>query len=98
MLTDSACVLDVIIRSSKKAKSRVTIDLPAAKQAYDNRDIDDIGRIKTTDKIADRFTKNGKNKSLQVLLDTGILHQNGSQWIVRIQKITGAALDKKIKK
>lgn len=43
MLTDFACLFNVIIWSFKTSKCRSMMDLAATRDAYDKREIDDIG-------------------------------------------------------
>lgn len=43
MLTDSACLFNVIAKSSRTTERRLMIDLASTKEAYNNMDIDDIG-------------------------------------------------------
>lgn len=58
-------------------------DLSAAKGAYNSQEWDDIGWISTTDNLADAVTKERTNKGLQEFLDTGIVMQEISQWVVK---------------
>lgn len=71
------------------------IDLTAPREAYEKRESDDIGWIKTTENIADAFTKPSPNDGLEEFLDSGILRQSVSQWVVRenlgTKGATGAA-------
>lgn len=61
------------------------IDLVAAREAYNNYDIDDIGWIRTAQNIAGAFTKHRQNNGLSNFLDTGSLQQSVWQWIIREQ-------------
>lgn len=83
ILTDFASLLNVIIRSSRTSEKRLTIDLVATKEFYDNREIDDIGWIPSSINIADAFTKMEYNKCLDELMDTGIFSQEVSQCEIR---------------
>lgn len=73
MLTDSACLFNLISRASKTSKRRLMIYLESIREAYNNKEIDGIKWILTTGNIADAFTKVSTNEGLEALLDTGIL-------------------------
>lgn len=61
MLTDSACLLSMLIRSSKTSELRFMIYLVATQQKYDNRNIDDVACFKTGENNTDAFPKLGQN-------------------------------------
>lgn len=43
MLTDSACLFNVPIRSSQTLECRLMLDLEASREGYDDGDINDVG-------------------------------------------------------
>lgn len=82
MLTDSGCLFDVIVKSSRTSEKRLTININSAKEAYDHFQIDDIGWIPGATNTADSFTKLNSKNVLEEFMDTGGIKQNILQWII----------------
>jgi hypothetical protein len=53
MLTDSAGVFDAITRHRRTTEGRLMLDIYAAREAYKNREIDNIALIRTQYNVAD---------------------------------------------
>lgn len=70
MLTDSIGLFKVINKTQQTTERRIMIDINVAKEGYENEEIDVVGWKKTTDNVADSFTKSSTNMMLEALLDT----------------------------
>jgi hypothetical protein len=57
MFTDSAGVFDAITRHRRTTEGRLMIDIYAAREAYRNREIDNIALIRTQYNVADAMKK-----------------------------------------
>lgn len=72
------------------------INFTAAKEAYEREEMENIGWVKTADKITDAFTESTINEQLEQLMETRQLNQTVFQWILRDSNlIREQVLDKK---
>ena len=70
MLTDSMSLFKVLINSSIMTEKRLMIDISAAREAYENSDIDHIGWIPTSSNLANGLTKHGICPTLNAFLSS----------------------------
>jgi hypothetical protein len=82
MLTDSKVLFEVLVKTSSTQERRLMIDVAAAKQAYDRKDISDIGFIRSMHNLADGLTKRGSCKNLLEALHTGEIVHPFEQWVI----------------
>eukprot|EP00171_Calliarthron_tuberculosum_P003375 IDg3375t1 len=65
-----AILFDIITRNRQTSEKRLMIDIRAAREAYNERDISNIALIESEHNPADALTKIKSNKALSKLLDT----------------------------
>jgi hypothetical protein len=83
ILTDSLSLFDVITKASTTAEKRLMIDLSVLKQAYDRREIETIGLVRTAHNPADMLTKIKGSAILDTILSTAQLCHPVEQWVNR---------------
>eukprot|EP00170_Pyropia_yezoensis_P001479 contig_6504_g1483 len=83
MLTDSKQLFDVITRTSHPTEKRLMIDVAAAREAYNNQEISNVGLLKSEHNAADGLTKPHHCAALERILTTGEDNQPVQQWIIR---------------
>ena len=83
MMTDSKCLFDVISKGSRTSEKRTMIDIAAARNAFKEEVISDIGLFRSADNIADGLTKEMQQASIRSMMVTGKLDVRPVQWIVR---------------
>jgi hypothetical protein len=71
MMTDSRALFDVITRARYTTERRLIVDVAAAREAYSNRTMINIGLIRTGYNPADGLTKVAPNEELLNLLKSG---------------------------
>lgn len=71
MFNDSKQVFDTIKKASKTTKQRLLIDIAAARQAYNRKEISNIGLTASENMIAGGLTRTKSGSSLMKLLTTG---------------------------
>lgn len=59
------------------------IDIAAARQAYNRKEISNVGLVKSANNLADGLTKPGFCMSLDDVLRTSVDRQPVEQWIIR---------------
>jgi hypothetical protein len=79
MLTDSQSLFDVVTRSKYPTEKRLQIDLAGIREAYDNREIANIGLIRSDFNVADGLTKVGPNPALLNLMKSDVLNHTAEQ-------------------
>jgi hypothetical protein len=82
MLTDSESLFKTLTRARYTTERRLLVDIAAARQAYQSREISNIGLIRSEDNAADGLTKLGPNKALYRLLSSSQIHHTVRQWVV----------------
>lgn len=85
-MTDSESLLKVIVKASKTTENKLKIDLRVTREAYEGREISDVGRTRSEGNVADGLTKRGRCKALENMLDIDKLDMNIEQWVVRKKK------------
>lgn len=73
LLKDSERIFNVIVRSDITAEKRLVIDIQAVREAFENKEIDHVGWIRTKENIADRLTRTKKFEVLEKHLDTTMI-------------------------
>lgn len=83
LFTDSKSLFDVISKGSRTSERRLMIDIASAREGFKNRDISDIGFVRSGHNIADGLTKSMNQSSLMLCLRSSKLNVNPEQWIMR---------------
>jgi hypothetical protein len=83
VLTDSLSLFIVITKASTTAEKRLMIDLSVLKQAYDRREVETIGFVRTEHNPADMLTKVTRCPILHNILCSGQIHHPVEQWVDR---------------
>jgi hypothetical protein len=81
--TDSLSLFDVITKALTTAEKRLMIDLSVLKQAYDRREVENIGFVRTEHNPADMLTKVTRCTILHNILCSGQIHHPVEQWVDR---------------
>lgn len=71
LYTDSDSLFKVIIKNSSTTERRLMIDIQATREAYGNKEIVDIGWVRSEDNPADALTKRGTCLAMNRLIDGG---------------------------
>ncbi|CDF33317.1 unnamed protein product [Chondrus crispus] len=83
MRTDSKQMFDVIMKASHTSERRLMIDIAAAREAYNENEISNVGLVRSEHNVADGLTKPKYCKALESLLRTGKDENPVEQWIIR---------------
>jgi hypothetical protein len=83
MLTDSKSLFDIITKSSTTSEKRLQIDVAAARNAYHEGELSEIGLIASEQNLADPLTKPKSTAPLADVLKRGRLNTTVLQWIER---------------
>ena len=83
MLVDSKQLFQSISHGTRTKEKRLMIDLAASKQAFNRKEITDLGLVRTNHMLADCFTKVMKPTQLVDAMKSGILDHAIENWIVR---------------
>lgn len=83
MVTDSDSLFKVIVQSSHTTERRLMIDIQAGREAYQAREIDNIGWVRSDGNLADGLTKVNKVDLIQTVMRTGKLVRVADQWVIR---------------
>jgi len=83
ILTDSKQLFDVVTRGSHPTEKRLLIDVAAAREAYNRREISNVGLVMSDNNIADSLTKVKPSGALEPLLATGVDRTPVEQWVIR---------------
>lgn len=75
-------LVNVLIRSLRTSERRSGIDLAARLKEYDDRELDDVGFVRTEGRIADASTKLCWNEILQRMLDEAFVNQSVAQLLI----------------
>ena len=86
MLTDSKSLFDVLVKNSTTLERRLMIDFKAARDAYNSKEISNIGFIRSHCNAADAFTKAKGCEALERILSHWIIDQQAEQWVIRNEK------------
>ena len=93
MFTDSKQLFDVITKNTFTAEKRLMIDVYSIRNAFNARDITNVGHVKSENNPADPFTKLCSNKCLTGLIENNETNMPVEQWVFRIyRKSTYATL------
>lgn len=84
LYTDSDSLFKVISKNSSTTERRLMIDLQATREAYGNKEIADIGWVRSEDNPADALTKRGTCLAMNRLLDEGRVDLEVLQWVIRV--------------
>ena len=83
MFTDSESLFKVIVKSTTTTGKRLMIDIQAAREAYDQSEISDVGWIVSEDNPADGLSKPKRCELLESILDSGRNELKAEKWIIR---------------
>ena len=83
MLVDSKQLFQSISHSTRTKEKRLMIDLAASKEAFNKKEITDLGLVRTNFMLADCFTKVMKPTQLVDAMKSGFLEHEIENWIVR---------------
>eukprot|EP00171_Calliarthron_tuberculosum_P022198 IDg22198t1 len=70
MLTDSQALFDILTRAKYTTEKRLMIEIAAARQAYNEKEIDNITLIESKYNLAGALTKIAPNETLNNLMKT----------------------------
>ena len=82
MLKDSQALVDVLTRAKYTTDKRLMIYVAASRQAYNNKEVDNIALIRSECNPADALTKIAPNDSLNQLIRTNKLSHSVEQFII----------------
>jgi hypothetical protein len=82
MLTDSESLFKTLTGTRYTTERRLLIDIAAARQAYQSREISNIEYIRSADNAADALTNIGFNMALYRLLTSSHIIHTVIQWVV----------------
>eukprot|EP00170_Pyropia_yezoensis_P000148 contig_1145_g149 len=83
LFTDSKKLFDVVTKASHPTEKRLMVDIAAAREAYNRRDISNVGLIASGDNPADPLTKPRGCPALDAILQTGVDRTPEVQWVIR---------------
>lgn len=83
LLTDSKSLFDVVSKGSRTSEKRMMLDIAAAREAFRDKTISDIGFVRSSHNIADGLTKAMSQASIRQVIATGHLSIMPEQWIIR---------------
>ncbi|PXF45775.1 hypothetical protein BWQ96_04442 [Gracilariopsis chorda] len=86
ILTDIKSLFDTTVKNSFISEKRLMIEVQAAREAYQQLEILDIGHISGSNNPADGLTKPKTCLALVKLLTTGIMDHHINQWVIRNNK------------
>ena len=86
LMNDSKSLFDVFSKESRASERRFIIDSVASRGVYENKEIDNIGLIRSEDNVADGVTKPNKQAAIHNILATGMHVPTIAQWILRHTK------------
>jgi hypothetical protein len=82
MLTDSEALFKTLTKTRYTSERRLLVDIAAARQAYQMKEISNIGLIASSDNVADGLTKLSSNPALYRALTTEKLDHPVLQWVM----------------
>lgn len=59
------------------------LDISAAREGFKDKNISDIGFVRSSQNIADGFTKSMSQASIRQVVATGYLNFTPEQWLIR---------------
>jgi hypothetical protein len=86
MLTDSATLFDAITRHRRTSEGRLMLDIYAAREAYRNREMDNICLIRSEYNVADAMTKAPGNSALLKTIQTHFIYHPVVQYVISCNK------------
>lgn len=82
MLTDSQQLFDVLTRSRYTSEKRLMVDISAAREAFEQSLISNVGLIRSEFNAADAMTKIGYNHALHELLSKKCISHPIKQFVI----------------
>jgi hypothetical protein len=82
LLTDSAGLFNSITRGKRTTEGRLMLDLYAAREAYKNRELDNIALIRSEHNVADAMKKVSGNEALLKVLKSHKVNHPVVQYVV----------------
>ena len=86
LLTDSKILFDIISKGSRTYEKRKMLDVYAARQAYKEQDISNIGFVRSKQNMADGRTRSMNQEALRNVINIRKLSIKIEQWIIRKPK------------
>ena len=83
LFTENKYLFDAVSKGTRTSEKRLILDIAAAKEGFESKDISDIGFVRSNCNLADGLTKRMKQASLLELMKTCKLSIRPEQWIVR---------------
>jgi transposase InsO family protein len=82
ILTDSRPLFDVLVCAKYTTEKRLMIDISAAREGFNRRDITNVCLIRSEHNVADAMTKFSSNNALNRLLETHMVQHPVEQYVV----------------
>ena len=93
LMTDSKCLFDVVSKGSRTAERRLMIDIASFCEAYQLKEIGNIGFVRSDHNLADGLNKPNKQQALLEFLKSARHVSTIAQWIIRIDRSQRASAD-----
>jgi hypothetical protein len=94
MLTDSAGLFDAITRDRRTTEARLMLDLYAARQAYKNKELENVALIRSEHNAADALTKVPGNDALLRVLKSHKVDHPVVQYVITPEANISGSRDK----
>ena len=82
VFTDSKTLFDSIVTLCSMTEKRLLIDIAGLREAYRNRELSNLGWVRSGNNVADALTKDKKDSALHRILTSKTLDIPVAQWIV----------------
>lgn len=87
IFTDLKQVFDIITLGKRPTECRLSINVAAAREAYQKMEIDAVGFVRGNKNPADALTKLKHNEALDRILNTHMDNTPVEEWIVRVELV-----------
>jgi hypothetical protein len=92
-LTDSYSFFSTVTQYNAWREKRLSIEIAVAREAYAKFELSNLGFVRTAYNLADPMVKQGKNKHLDKLLDTGVVDHPVEEYVTRARMTHDAPFD-----
>ena len=83
LLTDTKPLFDIISKSNRTSEKRILLDIRAAREGYENRDVSNIRLARSSANLADGLTEEEMQIEFFHLLKSAKHIVDCEQWILR---------------